>query len=68
MVSEGLRLPFRICDRRPLGEICFKIEAVERAVLLDDDLAQPSAERVSSFATSPVYQKAAGAAFAIANA
>ena len=37
LAAENLRqVPFR--------EIGFKIEAVERAVLLDHDLAQPSAE------------------------
>ena len=42
--ERGAALATQNLRQVPLGEICFKIEAIERAVLLYDDLAQPPAE------------------------
>jgi hypothetical protein len=42
--ERGATLAAQNLRQVPLGEIGFQVKAVERAVLLDDDLAQPSAE------------------------
>jgi hypothetical protein len=42
--ERGAALATQNLRQVPLREISFKIEAIERAVLLHDDLAQPSTE------------------------
>jgi hypothetical protein len=42
--QRGAALAAQNLRQVPFREVGFEIEAVERAVLLDDDLAQPSTE------------------------